>query len=112
MLRKGFLLVVVLLLGVVGVGAQGETRDITFFLTYIPNIQFSPLYVAIEKGYFAEAGLNVTPQSGDEPDGINLIAANQLQFGIASGEQVIVARTQERPIKFVYEWFQQYPVGV
>lgn len=113
MLRKGFMVVLVLLLGVgaFGVHAQ-ETRDLTFFLTYIPNIQFSPIYVAIEKGYFAEAGLNVTLQSGDEPDEINLIAANQLQFGVASGEQIIAARAQERPVKFVYEWFQQYPVGV
>ncbi len=111
MLRKSFL-VWVLLLGVVGVQAQSAARDLTFFLTYIPNIQFAPVYVALEKGYFADAGLNVTLQSGDEPDGINLIAANQLQFGFASGEQVIAARAQGRPVKFVYEWFQKYPVGV
>jgi NitT/TauT family transport system substrate-binding protein len=111
MFRKSLLVVLVLLLGVVGVSAQ-ETRDLTFFLTYIPNIQFAPIYVAIEKGYFAEAGLNVTLQSGEEPDELNLIAANQLQFGVASGEQVIAARAQERPVKLVYEWFQQYPVGV
>jgi NitT/TauT family transport system substrate-binding protein len=54
----------------------------------------------------------VTLQSGEEPDGLNLIAANQLQFGIASGEQIIAARAQGRPVKFVYEWYQQYPVGV
>ena len=88
------------------------THDITFFLTYIPNVQFSPVYVAMEQGYFADAGINVTLQSGDEPDGINLIAANQLQFGLASGEQVIAARAQGRPVEFVYEWFQQYPVGI
>lgn len=114
MFRKGFLILalLVLSLGVTGAQAQSAPRDLTFFLTYIPNIQFSPVYVAIEKGYFADAGLNVTLQSGDEPDGINLIAANQLQFGFASGEQVIAARAQGRPVKSVYEWFQKYPVGV
>ncbi len=118
MRRKVILALAVLLIGVLGVQAQGlpsaslAPRDITFFLTYIPNIQFAPVYVALEKGYFADAGLNVTLQSGDEPDGINLIAADQLQFGLASGEQIIAARAQDRPVKFVYEWFQKYPVGV
>jgi putative riboflavin transport system substrate-binding protein len=111
MLRKGFLVLALLILGVVGVQAQAPT-NLTFFLTYIPNIQFAPIYMALEKGYFTDAGLNVTLQSGDEPDGINLIAANQLQFGLASGEQIIAARAQERPVRFVYEWYQKYPIGV
>jgi NitT/TauT family transport system substrate-binding protein len=94
------------------VQAQTAPADMTFFLTFVPNVQFSPLYVAIEKGYFAEEGLNLTIQHGDEPDGVNLIAANQLQFGMISGEQVIQARANGRPVVFVYEWFQQYPVGI
>jgi len=113
MLRKALLLVVLLVLGVGVVGVQAQTlTNLTFFLTYIPNIQFAPIYVALEKGYFSDAGLNVTLQSGDEPDGINLVAANQLQFGIASGEQIIAARAQDRPVRFVYEWYQKYPIGV
>ncbi|MEO8395038.1 MAG: ABC transporter substrate-binding protein [Chloroflexota bacterium] len=113
MLRKSLVLIALLVLGLGVVGAQAQTAtNLTFFLTYIPNIQFAPIYVALEKGYFADAGLNVTLQSGDEPDGINLIAANQLQFGLASGEQVIVARAQDRPVRSVYEWYQKYPIGV
>ena len=112
MVRKFVLVIALLLLGVGGAGAQNATHDITFFLTYVPNVQFSPVYAAIEQGYFADAGINVTLQHGDEPDGVNLIAANQLQFGLASGEQVIAARAQGRPVEFAYEWFQQYPVGV
>lgn len=118
MFRRGLLVVaLVVLLSAVGVQAQespSETspRDTTLFVTFIPNVQFAPIYVTIEKGYFEDAGFNVSLQYGDEPDGINLIAANQLQFGVASGEQVIAARAQERPIRFVYEWFQKYPVGV
>lgn len=116
MVRKAVLVLALLILGVVGAQAQeatpAGTHDVTFFLTYIPNIQFSPVYVALEQRYFADAGFNVTLQSGDEPDGINLIAANQLQFGLASGEQVIAARAQGRPVEFVYEWFQKYPIGI
>ncbi|MBK8021432.1 MAG: ABC transporter substrate-binding protein [Chloroflexi bacterium] len=110
--RVPAVLLALVLLSAVVAGAQTDLRPITFFMTFIPNIQFSPVYVAIEKGYFAEAGLNVTIEHGDEPDGVNLIAAGGRQFGMISGEQVIAARANERPVVFVYEWFQKYPVGV
>lgn len=111
MKNKPVLLILLLLAGMIpGVSAQSSEQ--TFFLTFIPNIQFAPLYVGIEKGYFADAGVNFTLQYGDEPDGVNLIAADQMKFGVISGEQVIQARAGERPVVFVYEWFQQFPVGV
>lgn len=115
MLRK---LALLLLLSIVlmiapGAGAQSDSpQELVFFLTFIPNIQFAPLYAAIEQGYFSEQGIKVTIQHGDEPDGVNLIAADQLKFGIISGEQVIQARANGRPVVYVYEWFQKYPVGV
>lgn len=113
MLRRTSLLVVAFLLIAVGsLQAQDALQPITFFMTFIPNIQFAPVYVAIEKGYFADAGIEVTIEHGDEPDGVNLIAAGERQFGMISGEQVIAARANDRPVVFVYEWFQKYPVGV
>jgi NitT/TauT family transport system substrate-binding protein len=86
--------------------------DQTLFLTYIPNIQFSPVYVGMEKGYYTDAGIRLNIQHGDENVGVDLIAAGQLQFGIISGEEVIKARANARPVYFVYEWFQKYPVGI
>lgn len=99
------------LLAVGGASAQ-DAQDVTFFLTFVPNIQFSPLYVAVENGYFADSGINLTLEHGDEPLGVDLIASGQRQFGMISGEQVIAARSQGRPVVFVYEWFQSYPVGI
>ena len=78
------------LLVVGGVSAQDQ-QDLTFFLTFVPNVQFSPLYVAIDNGYFSEVGLNLTIEHGDEPLGVDLIASGQRQFGMISGEQVIAA---------------------
>ncbi len=86
--------------------------DEPFFMTFIPNVQFSQMYVGIEKGYFAEAGFDLQLEYGDEPDGVNLIAAGQRNFGLIAGEQVIVARSNDLPVVSVYEWWQQYPVGV
>lgn len=92
--------------------AQDALRDERFLLTFIPNIQFSPLYVAQAQGYFAEAGANVTVEYLNEPDVIDLIAAGQANYGMISGEQALLAVERQRPIVYVYNWFQQFPVGV
>ncbi len=102
----------VLLLLTAGSATAQEPVIVELFLTFVPNIQFAPVYVALEKGYFADEGLDVRIRHGAEHDGVDLVAANQLQLGIFGGEQVLLARAQERPVISVYEWFQQFPAGV
>jgi NitT/TauT family transport system substrate-binding protein len=94
------------------ISAQDELTDERMLLTFIPNVQFSPFYVGVEDGYFTEAGFNVVIEHLQEPEVVDLVAAGQSNFGIVSGEQVILARSQGRDVVYVYEWFQQYPVGV
>lgn len=106
------LLAVLLLATSAGMATAQELEEVELFLTYIPNVQFAPVYVALEKGYFAEAGLDVSIRHGAEHDGVDLVAANQLQLGIFGGEQVLLARAQGRPVVSVYEWFQAFPAGV
>jgi NitT/TauT family transport system substrate-binding protein len=111
MLKRVVVFVVLSMFLVVSIVSAQDTQQ-TLFLTYIPNIQFAPVYVGLEKGYYADAGIELMLEYGDEPVGVDLIAAGQRQFGIISGEQVIAARANQRPVVFVYEWFQQLPIAV
>lgn len=92
--------------------AQDEPANERILLTFIPNIQFAPFYLGIEAGHFPEAGFHVSLEHLQEPEVLDLVAVGQANYGIVSGEQVILARSRGRDVVYVFEWFQQYPVGL
>ena len=115
LLWGGILIIIsVILFGCQGTQKPSADTVVPTRLTmgYIPNIQFAPVYVAMEKGYFSQAGFEVELEYGNEADAVALVGAGEQTFAIASGEQVLLARAQGLPVTYVAAWYQEFPVGV
>lgn len=90
--------------------ASGETRKVTMAMSYIPNVQFAPYYVAAAKGYYADAGIDVSFDYNFENDVVQRVASGDVDFTMASGLSVLLARQQGLPVVTVATLYQQFPV--
>ena len=62
------------------------------------------------RGYFRDAGLDVTFRYGIETDLLKLVGTNELPFMIGSGDEVILGRSQGLPVRYVMRWYRRFPV--
>ena len=72
---------------------SGNLREITVILDWVPNTNHTGIYVARDRGYYREAGLEVEIIQPSEGGSADLIAAGKGDFGISYQEQVTYART-------------------
>lgn len=118
MFRKIVLIMLGMALVLSGCASPASTNEaaivtkIRLPMGYVPNIQFAPFYVAIQKGYFRDAGIDIDFDYKFETDGVKLVGSGELPFALVSGEQVLLARAQGLPVTYVAAWYQQYPVSV
>ncbi|MCR1842570.1 ABC transporter substrate-binding protein [Murimonas intestini] len=86
MKKKKILLTAALAAAAVLTGSTGFKTEaaskITFVLDWTPNTNHTGLYIAQEKGYFEEAGLEVEIVQPPEDGATLMVASGQAQFGV------------------------------
>jgi NitT/TauT family transport system substrate-binding protein len=104
---------VLLALPLAACGGSGSNKKVVIGLTYVPNIQFAPFYVAAQKGFYKDAGLDVElhhhAAGGDE---FGPLVAGQEDIIIAGGDEVLEARDKGPDIVYIAQLFNQYPVAL
>lgn len=63
--------------------AENKTENLTFVLDWTPNTNHTGLYVAKEKGYFEDEGLEVEIVQPPEDGADALVASGKAQLGVS-----------------------------
>ncbi len=108
-------MMIILLIGVAGCSdtneSEGQKEELTLMLDWYPNAVHSFLYVAQEKGYFEEEGLDVTIEMpSDVNDPLRLAAAGRIDLAINYQNQLIMSQEEGIPIKGIASIVQK-PLG-
>ncbi|MFC5666072.1 ABC transporter substrate-binding protein [Kitasatospora misakiensis] len=86
---------------------------VTVGLTYIPNIQFAPFYVAESKGFYKEAGLKVTLRHHSFTDDLfGALTGGQEDVVYAGGDEMLQARAKDLPVVDIATLYHTYPVAM
>ncbi len=94
-------------------GASGSLHHLTVGLTYIPNIQFAPFYVADSLGYYRDAGLSVTLRHHSfSEDEFGAVSAGKEDAVFGGGDEMLQARDHNIPLVDVATIYTKYPVAL
>jgi NitT/TauT family transport system substrate-binding protein len=93
------------LLGLLVQVQAAELTPATIRMDFIIGGKHAPWFVALEKGFYAKRGLNVTIQSSTgSADTVRTIGAGGADFGFADISTTIVARSRGTPIQTVAQF--------
>ncbi|CAM2067092.1 ABC transporter substrate-binding protein [Sulfidibacter corallicola] len=91
---------------------QAPPQKVTYAAGYIANVQFAPFYVAQQRGYYAEEGLELEMDYTIGPDIFKLLALGKVQFASADPDAFLHAASRGMPLLHVATLYQRYPLAL
>ena len=89
-----------------------DLEKLSYAAGYIPNVQFAPIYVAISRGYYREAGIELTLDYTLGPDIFKLVALKKVDLGSADPDAFLHAVVRDLPLVHVATLYQHYPIAL
>ena len=91
--------------------SNNDLTDVSFVLDWTPNTNHTGIYVAKEKGYFEEEGLDVEILLPGEAGANQLIASGSADFGVSYQESITQARAEDLPVVSIAAVLQHNTAG-
>jgi NitT/TauT family transport system substrate-binding protein len=118
-MKRSFILVVLMVVGVVaalGLGApsaQQPAQKVVFALNWFPVGDHAAYWVALEKGYYRQRGLDVDMQnSKGSGDSIAKVDTGRADIGLADSAVVIASAARGTKVKVVGMVFDKSPLNI
>lgn len=106
--------ILVMMLAACGEKEESGLEKVTFVLDWTPNTNHTGLYVAQQKGFFEEAGLEVEIQQPPEDGATVLVASGKADFGVSFQDSMAAALAGDSalPITAVASVIQHNTSGI
>jgi ABC-type nitrate/sulfonate/bicarbonate transport system substrate-binding protein len=79
-------------------GDSGDVEKVTLLLDWTPNTNHSGIYIAEQKGWYDDAGLDVEIKAPGETSNTQLLGAGKADLAISVQEELTPARAQGIPV--------------
>lgn len=94
-------------------GLNTQTEKVTVQLSWFPSVEYAGFYAAIEEGFYADENLEVTlVAGGPSVNALDQVENGSAQFGIGTGDSLIVARSQQRDFLGLATVFRNNPLVI
>lgn len=95
-------------------GEGDKLEKVTLVLDYTPNTNHTGIYLAKEKGYYKDQGVDLEIIQPSDSDSVTLVASDKAQLGVSYQEDVTYALTREKdplPVKAIATIIQHNTSG-
>lgn len=93
--------------------SAASSSELTIGLTYTPDVQFAPFYVAEEQGYFEEAGVEVRLRHHGASEGLfSAAVSGEEDLVVAGGDEMLQAVAEGADLVATATLYQDYPVAL
>jgi NitT/TauT family transport system substrate-binding protein len=87
-----------------------EAVKVTQVMNWFAEPELGGQYAALAKGYYKDAGIDMTNQSGGPGvSSVQIVAAGKAQFGVTEADGILLARKEGVPVVAIAAIFQKNP---
>ncbi len=118
-LQTAGILIILMALFISGCGSTAPATptptpdNVNVQLSWFHGVEYAGFYAALEKGYYAAENLNISLTAGaPEINPIDEVQSGKAQFGITSGDSIIIAKTNQQDFVSLSTIFRKNPLAI